>query len=43
MDDFLLSFMDNGDVLFMDVFLVDNGLDVLVDHRSVMLMDNILM
>jgi len=39
MDDFLLSFMDNWNVLFVNVFLVNHGLDVLMDNWSVMLVN----
>jgi len=42
MNDFLLCLMDNGNVLLMNVFLVNDRLDVFVDNRFVMLMDNIL-
>jgi len=34
--------MDNWDVFLMDVFLVDNRLDVFVDDWSVMLVNHIL-
>jgi len=42
MNDFLLCLMDNGNVLLMNVFLVNDWLDVFVDNRFVMFMDNIL-
>jgi len=39
MDDFLLGFVNDGDMFLVNVFLVNNRLDVLVNHGSMMLMD----
>jgi len=41
MDDLSLAFVDDRDMSFMDVFLVDDWLDVLIDHWSVMLMHHL--
>jgi len=41
MDEFFLGLVNDGDMLLMNVFLVDDRLDVLVYHVLMVLMDNI--
>lgn len=43
MDDLLLCLVNYGHMLLVNVFLVNDWLDVLVDDRHVMLVDHILM
>jgi hypothetical protein len=41
MDDFLLCLVNDGNVFLMNVFLIDDRLDVLMDHILMVLMDDI--
>lgn len=39
-DNFSVSLVDYGHVLLVDVFLINNWLDMFVNHGSVMFVDN---
>jgi len=40
MNNFFLGFVDDWDVLLVNVFLINHWLDMFVNHRSVMFMDH---
>jgi len=42
MNELLFSFMNYWNMFFMNVFLIDDGLDVFMNDRSVMFVDHIL-